>query len=49
MRIKFFERYTSCVNSSYMDYDADDRIFTGCFYKLDKPKFKKVNISEYRK
>ena len=32
-----------------MDYDPDDRIFTACFYELDKLNFKKFYIPEYGK
>ena len=48
-RIRFrnkddFEAY---INSIDKDYDSEDSIFNGYFYKTDTPQFKKVNRSQY--
>ena len=37
-----FEAY---INSIDRDYDSEDAIFNGYFYKLDTPHFNKVNRS----
>ena len=39
-----FEIY---INSIDQDYDSDDSIFNGYIYKIDTPRFKKVNRSQY--
>ena len=42
--ISDFEAY---INSIDQDYDAEDAIFNGYFYKLETPQFNKVNRSQY--
>ena len=39
-----FEAYISAIDEGY---DAEDAIFNGYFYKLNTPKFNKVNRSQY--
>ena len=39
--------YEAYINSIDQDYDSDDSIFNGYFYKIDTPQYKKVNRSQY--
>ena len=39
-----FEAYNNSIDEGY---DAEDAIFNGYFYKINTPRFKKVNRSEY--
>ena len=48
IRFKNVDLFESYVNAIYNSgYDSEEGIFTGWLYKLNTPKFKKVNRSQY--
>ena len=47
IRLRNIDDFESYINSIDQDYDSDDSIFNGYFYKLDTPEFNKVNRSQY--
>ena len=47
IRFRNIDDFESYINSIDQDYDSDDSILNGCFYKKDTPHFNKVNRSQY--
>ena len=47
IRFRNMDDFEAYINSIDQDYDSEDAIFNGYFYKLDTPQFKKVNRSQY--
>ena len=47
IRFRNMDDYEAYINSFDEGYDAEDAIFIGYFYKLNNPKFNKVNQSQY--
>ena len=44
---KTFEIFVTYITAKHVDYDSEDVIFTGWFYKLNTLENKKVNRSQY--
>ena len=47
VRFRNMDDFEAYINSIDQDYDSDDSIFNGYFYKIDTPQFIKVNRSQY--
>ena len=46
-RFKNMDYFEAYITSIDRDYESEDAIFNGYIYKLDTPKFNKVNRSQY--
>ena len=46
-RFRNMDDFEAYINSIDQDYDSDDSIFNGYFYKIDTPQFNKVNRPQY--
>ena len=49
IRFKKMNNFQRHINAIDIDYDSDDVIFTGYYYKLNTPQFKVVKRSAYGK
>ena len=49
IRFKSMDYFEAYINAIDYDHDSEDVIFTGYFYKLITPQFKRVNRSQYGK
>ena len=47
IRFRNIDDFEAYVNSIDQDYDSDDSIFNGYFYKINTPQFNEVNRSQY--
>ena len=47
VRFRNMNDFEAYINSIDEEYDADDCIFNGYFYKIDTPQFNKVKRSQY--
>ena len=47
IRFKNMDNFEAYIISIDQNYDSEDAIFTGYFYKIDTPQFNKVNRSHY--
>ena len=47
VRFKNYNDYEAYINKIDQDYESDDAILNGYFYKLGSPHFNKVNRSQY--
>ena len=47
IRFRNFDDYEFYINAIDQDYESEDAIFNGYFYKIYTPRFNKVNRSQY--